>query len=152
MGTVDPDMLGCVFCDLVETVALLGGEPVSGDDVGRDECGGLCLSVRFSGEHSGWLAWHLGRDTGELIAGNMLGQEVDDAFSRNRARETLKDLTRDLCAQVLTAVYGDASGFLLSDADVTKSLPNEWQELLSNGGLCFRIEGEPVVLQFCEEK
>jgi hypothetical protein len=148
---VDAELLGSVFCDLVESAALLGGEPVGRDEVDREELGGLCLSVRFSGDRRGWLAWHMGRGTCERIAGNVLGQEVDDAFSRNRARETLKDLTRDLCTQVLGAAYGDTLAIQLSETGLERSTAQDWQELLAEGGLCFRIEGEPVVIQFREE-
>ncbi len=148
---VDPGLLSDVFCDLVESVALLGGEPVDCGDLEAGELGGLRLSICFRGDHRGWLAWYIGRGTGERIAGNILGQEVEDAFTRNRARETLKDLTRELCVHVLEAAWGEGCALQLGEPGIERSGPGDWEEQLAQGGLCFRIEGEPVLLQFREE-
>ena len=154
LGTnaIDPELLGTVFCELMETVALLCGEPIPKDDLDPDECGGIRLSIRFKGERSGYLAWFLHRQTGERIAGNVLGLDVEDTYNRLCASETLKELTRNLCGQVLEAVFGCERDYELSETDLERSTADEWQDVIDSAhGLCYRIDGEPVIVRFHAE-
>ena len=125
------DTLTEVFCDVVEKLAFMFGEPADTADL--DIQGQQCLlaAMNFSGELTGSMALALPQAMCDEIAANVMGLEPDDLADEHRA-DAVKEALNVTCGNVLTALAGEKPIFDLTIPQVAAIDPAAWAKLAAD--------------------
>jgi len=146
-------MLGEVFCDVLEKLAFMFGEPVSREELPEPGPENVRAAMTFSGNMSGSLALAVPADMCVEIAANVLGMDPDDEIVASRGIDALKEVLNVVCGQVLTAIAGEEPIFDLSVPSVETLDPDGWNNLLNESTTApFLVDDRPVLLQLSLEQ
>lgn len=149
MKTEQVELLGGVFCEVIEQLAFMFGEPTDKRDLpeGVDAC--LLTSMTFSGAMNGSIEVVVPEAMCVQIAGNVLGLEPDDDRVMASAGDALKEVLNVVCGHVLTGIAGDQPVFNLS-VPTTKAIDaGEWKSVLDdNQSVGLLVDDMPVLLRF----
>ena len=147
------ELLSEVFCDVIEKLAFMFGEPVEIGDFEPCEAGYLKASLTFSGHMSGELDIYSSMDMALDLAANVLGADPDDDDVQEQVTDSLKELLNVTCGNLLVAIAGEEPVFEVSAPDAGSLSENEWKELIKSEELIGILVDEcPVILRLKVDK
>ncbi len=138
-----------VFCDVLEQLAFMFGEPVDKEELVKNNTKHVQAHMSFSGDQSGEIFVTVPSDMCPELAANVLGVEPDDERVFDLANDALKEILNITCGQLLTTVIGVEPVFDLSVPDINNINPRKWSKLLEEPeSLGFLVDDYPVLLNF----
>ena len=142
------DLVGEVFCEVIEKLAFMFGEPVGRDAIDRDVPRCLKTSMTFCGAKHGSFQAVVPIPMCAQIAGNVLGIDAEDERVITSAADAIKEMLNVACGHVLTSLAGDEPVFNLS-VPVTTELDNRaWIDLLeADNTVTLIVDDMPVLLR-----
>ena len=142
--------LSKTFCNIIEKLAFMFGEPVDKIDLPASEGQEYVRAeMAYNGPLAGSLAIMMPRDLCPEIAANVLGAERFDSTAAEHANDALKELLNVICGNILTAVAGEEPVFDLSVPSVSTADEIGWDDFLKRPEtVAFLIDGTPVLLCF----
>ena len=149
MNNDSRELIKNVFCDILERVAFLFGDPVEKCELEGGLQKYMCANIDFAGPESGHVALVVPAELCEEIAANVLGLEPDDELVQEGAGDALKELLNVTCGHLLTSLLGTTMVFDLS-SPVTETLDEmAWKNMLAQPETVgVRVDESPVLLNF----
>lgn len=138
---------GEVFCEVIESLAFMFGEPSRKEDLPPAGSSYVQATMTFAGPFKGSLALVVPEEVAPEIAANILGVEVDDEMAREQAEDTLKEVLNVTCGHILTALAGEEPVFNLSVPEIAVTETAAWQAFLNNPDTAvFMVDDSPMLL------
>jgi CheY-specific phosphatase CheX len=136
------DILTEVFCEVLEEVAFMFGEPSSKDELLTNAAKRLHATMTFAGSTYGTLGVAMPAEMCTDLAANILGMDKEDDIPATEAEDALKELLNITCGQFLTAMFGEESVFDFSIPQVTEIDQADWSALMQKPETVgFMVEG-----------
>jgi len=149
MKSDQKELLSNVFCDALEKLAFMFGEPAERDDLSPTGNKYLTAGMTFTGDMSGEISITVVEEMCFEIAANILGINSDDEQALNLAIDSLKEVLNVTCGQVLTAIAGEKALINLSIPQVSELDASGWTETLNKTEtIGFLLDDYPVLLSF----
>lgn len=143
------ELLSSVFCDAMEKLAFMFGEPAEGDELFPTGKNYLTAGMTFTGDMSGEISITVAEEMCMEIAANILGINADEEQAMNLAIDALKEVLNVTCGQVLTAIAGEKALINLSIPQVSELDASGWTETMNNTeSIGFLVDDYPVLLSF----
>jgi CheY-specific phosphatase CheX len=143
------EIVSQVFCDVVEQMAFMFGEPVEPQALESTPEEAVQVEMSFGGPASGILTMALDAEAGREIAANMMGAEPDSADLTERAGDAVKELLNVTCGHVATALVGGEYPIDMSVPVLVQLDPPGWRTLRDDERtLAFLLDDRPVLLRF----
>jgi len=153
MQTEQKELLSRAFCDVIEKLAFMFGEPTPKEDLPRTATDYIEVKMTFSGPTRGSLALIVPTEMCEEIAANVLGMEPDDELVIKQAIDALKEVLNVTCGHVLTSVAGEKPVFDLTVPVATEIDAAAWEQFLNDPEtLSFIVDDNPAALKFLMEE
>ena len=136
-----------VFCDVLERMAFMFGEPVDADEL--PQCSGTfyLTKMTFSGAFAGELSLAVPVEMCMEIAANVLGVDLDADFAQQESCDALKEVLNVTCGNLLTAIAGDEPVFDLEPPQVSELDEPGWLSLLAEpNAMAFDVDDNPALL------
>ncbi len=138
-----------VFCDILERVAFLFGDPVEKCELEGGLQKYVCANIDFAGPESGHVALAVPAELCHEIAANVLGLEPDDELVQEGADDALKELLNVTCGHLLTNLLGTTMVFDLSSPKMETLDEMAWKQMLDEPETVgVRVDESPVLLNF----
>lgn len=123
------DALMEVFCETVEHLAFMFGDPLEDEatlDAGETYCR---VTMHFKGERAGSLVLAVPGDLRAVLAANMLGVDADAEKAHAFGEDALKELLNVTCGQLLTRIAGEQPVFDLSPPELSMLDRSAWRDM-----------------------
>jgi len=138
-----------VFCDMLERLAFLFGDPIEKHAIDCRAGGYVRADIDFSGPEEGHACLAVPTDLCREIAANVLGCDDDETLDTEGASDALKELLNVTCGHILTTLRGTGVVFDLSSPDTSMMDDEQWRELLGQPETVgLNVESNPVLLNF----
>jgi len=149
MNNERSELLSSVFCDALEKLAFMFGEPAGRDELSPTGKKYLTAGMTFSGGISGKISITVAEEMCMEIAANILGINADEEQAMNLAIDSLKEVLNVTCGQVLTAIAGEKALIDLSIPQVSELDASGWMETMNKTEtIGFLVDDYPVLLSF----
>jgi len=149
MKSEQKELLSKVFCDALEKLAFMFGEPAERDELSPTGNKYLTAGMTFTGDMSGEISITVVEEMCMEIAANILGISEDDEQALNLAIDSLKEVLNVTCGQVITAVAGEKALINLSIPQVSELDTSGWTETMNKAEtIGFLVDDYPVLLSF----
>ena len=149
MKSEQKELLSNVFCDALEKLAFMFGEPAGGDELSPTGNKYLTAGMTFTGDMSGEISITVAEEMCMEIAANILGINTGDEQAMNLAIDSLKEVLNVTCGQVLTAIAGEKALINLSIPQVSELDASGWTEMMNKTEtIGFLVDDYPVLLSF----
>lgn len=143
------EIVNRVFCDIIEQLAFMFGEPVDADELEAPAPKNILVRMEFKGASAGTLALAVPAHMCLELAANVLGLDSDDPDVMSKAIDALKELLNVSCGNLLTALAGEKPLFDLTVPTAAKLDGDGWNELLkAQDTMTFVVDDYSVLLQF----
>jgi chemotaxis protein CheY-P-specific phosphatase CheC len=138
---------GEVFCEILEKMAFMFGDPVAADDLPASSGKYHRTFMMFRGAMSGSMAMAVPVEMCAEVAANVLGVELDSELAEEQSCDALKELLNVACGNILTAIAGDEPVFDLQPPDIETIESAAWHAMLNDPNtLVFNVDENPVLL------
>jgi CheY-specific phosphatase CheX len=138
-----------VFCQVLESLAFMFGEPASPGETQPVQEPCLEADIAFHGPQQGSLKLLAPASVAAELSANVLGLEPGDEAALEQARDALGELMNVTLGQLLTTVAGETPVFDLLPPRVEDADPTRWTQLAGDdGAVAVQIDGKPVLLKF----
>ena len=114
------DIVSDVFCNVIEELAFMFGDPAEAEDMMPADDAFWQAEMDFSGDNDGCILLLIPREMGHELAANFLGVDEEDEKAEKLAADAMKELLNVTCGQILTAVAGEKALFKLSVPEVSQ--------------------------------
>lgn len=137
-----------VFCEVIEQIAFMFGEP---EDKFEIAAGGTAMaraSMSFQGPCAGRLELAVPMTMRLAIASNVLGIDMEDDSVDKFADDAVKEVLNVACGNILTELAGTDPVFDLSVPTISPLNPSEWETFRDDPltvGLL--VEDDPVLVR-----
>jgi CheY-specific phosphatase CheX len=146
------EILQSVFCDVLERIAFMFGEPVDKSELPKYHDEYSRVSMNFSGQLKGSLSIAIPDKMSKEMAANVMGLDTDEDISKDVANDTLKEILNVTCGQFLTAYAGEEPVFELSIPEIFSLLPKGWTDLIKKDEtICLIVDDYPVIIELLIE-
>ena len=143
-----PEIMDTTFCEVVEKVAFMFGDPVPLGDLDYPGAPLVHAAMSFDGPIQGSLALTVPLEMGTELAANALGSDPDESLSEEQAIDAINELLNVTCGQMVTALAGEKPAFDLTAPHAALVAGDLWE------GFChapntqgYSVEEYPVLLQ-----
>ncbi|HUX06024.1 MAG TPA: chemotaxis protein CheX [Acidobacteriota bacterium] len=138
-----------IFCDVIEKMAFMFGEPVTGDELPPSGPHFYSTEMSFHGAREGSLIIAVPAAMCAEIAANVLGVDIDSELAESRSCDALKELLNVTCGNILTALAGEEPVFDLHPPTLSEMDEDGWNKFLADGDtLAYNVDENPVLLKF----
>ena len=149
MLTEQSQLIAEVFCEVMEKLAFMFGEPVGKQEATSSEAEYVQTKMTYSGQSTGMLALTVPASMCPQIAANVLGMDSHDDEAMASSVDALKEVLNVTCGHVLTALAGETPVFDLSVPQTSALDASQWTDLLERPDtLALSVDDNPVLLQF----
>jgi CheY-specific phosphatase CheX len=149
MKSEQKELLSKVFCDALEKLAFMFGEPAEMDELSPTGNKYLTAGMTFTGDMSGEISITVSEEMCIEIAANILGVNPDDKQAMNLGIDSFKEVLNVTCGQALTAIAGEKVLFNLSIPQVSELDASGWTEMMNKAEtIGFLVDDYPVLLSF----
>ncbi len=144
------EVLGKVFCDILEQLAFMFSEAAEKEDLpDKVDAQYLKASMAFKGPFQGTISLTMAKDMCAEMSANVLGVEPDDDVAIKGAQDALKELLNVTCGHVLTTIAGEEPIFDLTVPTVSDFEQPKWRSLINEPGTVIELVDDiPVMLNF----
>lgn len=143
------EVLGRVFCSVLERMAFMFGEAAEAGDLPDTVADPVKASISFEGPIRGTLLLAIPREMCSEVAANSLGMDAGDPEAVSRGEDAFKELINVLCGNVLTEVAGDEVIFDLSIPEMKATSESDWKALQEDENTAlFLVDDYPALVQF----
>lgn len=140
-----------VFCEVLEKLAFVFGEPAGRDELPAPEGDLFEARMSYAGPTKGALRLAVSEGLFREIAANLLGIDEEADEARELAIDALKEVLNVVCGHVLTTVAGDDALFELRPPEAAAMDTGAWQQLARDEAtLAFVVEDSPVLLHVAD--
>ena len=151
MLTGQSQLVAEVFCEVMEKLAFMFGEPAGKEKSVPTEQAYIQTRMTYTGETSGMLALTVPASLCPQIAANVLGIDPDDERAAAASLDALKEVLNVTCGHVLTAMAGETPVFDLSVPRTSTLDLNQWTDLLARPDtVALSVEDSVVLLEFAQ--
>ncbi len=148
MQTNQDELAIRVFCEVLERLAFMFGEPAPKEELLQNPAEGMKVSMAFAGPMKGTLTLAVPSSMCSEIAANVLGIEPDDDLAQKQSLDALKEVLNITCGQMLTALAGTTPIFNMSLPTSLEVDTQGWLAFLNEPGtLGFVVDDAPVLLR-----
>ena len=141
------DKLKSVYCDVIEKMAFMFGEPAEAEEMPQSAPRAVLAHISFKGPLEGTLALAVPEAMGAELAANALGIDQDDPAASEKAEDSVKELLNVVCGNLLTEIAGEDPVFDLSIPEVVELNEAGWKKLENDGNcLAFIVDDYPNFL------
>lgn len=141
-----------VFCEVLESLAFLFGDPVAREELPPVDGPLIEASIGYLGPTRGRLTLLAPQSLASVLAANVLGVDEDDASAVEQGRDALGEIMNVTIGRLLTTMAGSAPVFDLTPPSVSDSTTQRWQELIAaEDCVAIMIEDKPVLLKLTAE-
>jgi hypothetical protein len=153
MRTEYKEIIKEVFCDVLEKLAFMFGEPIPKEEIIQTDSRFVKAWMTFSGQFSGTLSIAVPEEMCTEIAANVLGMEAGEKVVQDSALDSLMEVLNVFCGHFLTAAVGPEPVFKLSVPD-NKILSREEADAFMDDpdSLSFLIDERPALVLLSLEK
>ena len=149
MLTEQSQLIAQVFCEVMEKLAFMFGEPVDKQETASPEAEYVQTKMTYTGQTSGMLTLTVPASMCPHIAANVLGTDPHDDEAMARSLDALKEVLNVTCGHVLTALAGEMPVFDLSVPQTSSLDASQWTGLLERPDtVALSVDDNPVLLQF----
>lgn len=147
MGNDIQRVVGTVFCDVIERLAFMFGEPCDKDDLPGGQAH-ASTTMTFSGPWQGTLELVVPTSLCAQIASNVLGTEPEDEESTRFQEDAVKEVLNVTCGNILTELAGPDPVFDLSVPTFTALDQESWELFRDDPeSVGLLVEDEPVLIR-----
>ncbi len=150
MPDLNTPPLSQVFCDVLENVGFMFGDPVEKSDLPAEQANCMRAIISYRGPMSGTLTLLAARAIADELIENVLGLDPDDEEAEQAAADAIGELMNVTLGQLLTTVAGEEPVFDLSPPSVDRQIdPAEWAQMIQDAetrGVL--VDDAPVLLKF----
>lgn len=140
-----------VFCEVLESLAFMFGDPADKEGLATDEPV-LEATVEFRGPSQGGLTILTPHSVAGEVAANLLGVDPDDESAAEQAHDALGELMNVTLGRLLTTLAGAGPVFDLSPPKVSDADGEKWNQFMeAPQTVAFLIDDRPVLLRFSSE-
>jgi len=151
MLTEQSELVAQVFCEVLEKLAFMFGEPAGKEKSVPTEPAYIQTKMTYTGQTRGMLALTVPASLCPHIAANVLGIDPDDERAVAASLDALKEVLNVTCGHVLTALAGETPVFDLSVPRTSTLDAGQWTELLERpGAVALSVDDSVVLLQFMQ--
>ncbi|HUW81808.1 MAG TPA: chemotaxis protein CheX [Phycisphaerae bacterium] len=149
MLTEQSQLVAQVFCEVMEKLAFMFGEPADKQRSAPPESAYIQTKMTYTGQTSGMLALTVPASLCPQIAANVLGIDPDDDRAVASSLDALKEVLNVTCGHVLTALAGETPVFDLSVPGTSTLDAGQWTDLLERPDtVALSVDDNVVLLQF----
>ena len=147
MSSEHTDMLTRVFCDVLEKMAFMFGDPAEPEEMPESVPEPLVASISFEGPVKGALHLAVSRSMSIEIAANSLGMDPEDPEVASKGEDALKELLNVVCGNVLTELAGEEPVFDLSIPELKAVDQKAWNTLQGHANTAlFIVDDFPALM------
>jgi len=118
MNPNDQETISNIFCEVLETIAFMFGEPIEKDELESipEDC--LVSEMKYSGDKTGTLTMIVQTEMCLEISASVLGKDFNEALQMVKATDSVKELLNITCGRLLTEFFGEEPVFDLSVPEI----------------------------------
>jgi chemotaxis protein CheY-P-specific phosphatase CheC len=151
MLTEQSQLVAQVFCEVMEKLAFMFGEPADKQRSVPPESTYIQTTMTYTGPVSGMLALTVPASLCPHIAANVLGVDPEDDRAVGGSLDALKEVLNVTCGHVLTAIAGETPVFDLSVPQTATLGAGGWTDLLERPDtVALTVDDSVVLLEFAQ--
>lgn len=153
MQTEQKELIGGVFCEVLEQLAFMFGEPADKDDLPSAGCQYVQAKMTFAGQRTGSVSLAVPDEMCLELAANILGTEPGQGLDAQQATDALKEVLNVVCGHFLTALAGEEPVVNLSVPSTSQLDTVGWTALRDDPEtIPFLVDDSPVLLRLSWEE
>jgi chemotaxis protein CheY-P-specific phosphatase CheC len=125
------DIIEEIFCDVLEKLAFMFGEPAILKELSFVSSKYSKVTMKFTGNIDGEITLIVPDEMTQELAMNILGLDFGDTIEEEQAADSLKELLNVICGQFLTEYAGEKPVFDLGIPEIS-TLDKKNCEILCN--------------------
>lgn len=137
-----------VFCQVLEDLAFMFGDPLDGSEMPEEHDGLLYARLRFHGEFAGLVELIAPAEMSQELAENVLGISPEQLSLDNVSEDALGELLNVTCGQLITELAGEDPVMDLCPPQVQPTSAETWERMRADPqAVGFMVDEHPVMIR-----